>query len=155
MKRKNLIITALVFIFLTPTLTAADFAMPPGKWWKVPQVVRRLELTSQQQNRLDDVFLEAAAELIDLRGEVEKRGLLLRAQIDRPELNQEAVRGAARAVSEARGDLFERELMMMIEMRTILTAQQWDQLRRALDEREGAARERRQPPPRDDRPNRE
>ena len=31
---------------------AAD--LPPGKWWRRPEIVQKLELTEDQQNRLDD-----------------------------------------------------------------------------------------------------
>ena len=54
------------------TATASAQQMPPGKWWRRPEITRTLALTSDQQARLDAIFRSAANELIDRRADVEK-----------------------------------------------------------------------------------
>lgn len=130
--------------------------MPPGKWWRRPNVVQRLQLTSEQQTRLDEVFERNGTTLIDLKASVEKAMLALRTELERPQLSREGVQRAAERVNAARGELFERELMMLVDMRGVLTADQWREVRDTLGRqnegprpqgrREGARRQQPRPP---------
>jgi len=116
---------------------AAAFAnaqqMPPGKWWQRPEIVRELALTSEQQDRLDEIFRGAANGLIDAKADVEKLQIALRGELDRPQLQRANVLRIAGQLSDARGRLFEREMTMLLEMRGVLNDRQWNQVRNALD----------------------
>lgn len=137
----------LVLVSAMPALSQG-FGLPPGKWWRMPQVAQKLELTRAQQDRLDEVFRTSAPELIDLKAELEKATVSLRGTMDRSEVDRSAVLRAADAVSEARANLFARELELLLDMRAVLEVAQWNQLRRALDERrEGPPRPSRRPRP--------
>lgn len=114
---------------------AAEPGMPPGRWWRHAEVAERLALTGDQQVRLDEVFRNNAKDLVDLKGEMEKRSIDLRATLEQPQLNRTEVQKAATRVSEARGKLFEREVMMLVEMRSVLNDQQWALLRDRLEGR--------------------
>jgi hypothetical protein len=123
----------------------AQEGLPGGKWWKRPEVVRQLQLTSQQQDQLEGVFRRHAEDLIDLRAEIEKASLSLRGELDRPALDRQGIQSAAGRVSEARSRLFERELMMLVDMRGVLSADQWNRFRAALDRRGAQERPQRRP----------
>lgn len=125
-------ITLLVIVLLTASLAGAQ-QLPPGKWWQRPEIVRELQLTSEQRDRLDTTFNTAANGLIDAKAEVEKLQVALRAEIDRPQLRRAEIQELAARVSEARGKMFERELMLLVDMRGVLNDQQWDRLRSHLD----------------------
>jgi Spy/CpxP family protein refolding chaperone len=124
---------------------AAQEGLPGGKWWKRPEVVRQLQLTSQQQDQLEGVFRRHAEALIDLRAEREKAHLALGAELDRPSLDRQAIQSAAGRVSQAGSRLFERELMMLVDMRGVLTSEQWNRFRAAQDRRGGQERPQRRP----------
>lgn len=113
----------------------AEPGMPPGKWWRRAEVAQRLALTSDQQLRLDEVFRVNARDLVDLKADVEKRSIDLRSAFEQPQLDRADVQKAAAQVSEARGKLFEREVMMLVEMRSVLNDQQWARLRDRLQDR--------------------
>lgn len=141
-------------IVLAATLTlAAAFAnaqqLPPGKWWQRPEIIRELQLTNEQQDKLDEIFRAAANGLIDAKGEVEKLQIALRGEIDRPQIRRAEVLRIAGQLNDARGKLFERELAMLIDMRTVLTDQQWQRMRQALDrmKERPMQRQQQQPPP--------
>jgi len=127
---KRLMIAALL-------LLAAAFAnaqqMPPGKWWQRPEIVQRLELTNDQQEKLDEIFRGAANGLIDAKGEVEKLQISLRGELDRPQMRRAEVLRVSKQLSDARGRLFERELTMLMDMRGVLSDDQWHKVRDALD----------------------
>ena len=128
-------------------LVAAGLAeaqqLPPGKWWRRPEVVQRLELTGEQQNRLDDVFRGAADGLIDAKAGVEKLQVALRGEIDRSTLRRGEIQRIAGELNAARGRLFERELMMLVDMRAVLNESQWNRLREHLDRMQDHNREQR------------
>ena len=120
-------------LMLVASAALAQVNLPPGKWWRRPDVVQLLNLSDEQQDHLEKVFQRSADDLIDLRGEVEKQSIALRAALDRPQLDREQVRAIAQRLNEARGRQFQRELMMLVDMRTVLTDMQWNRLRNALD----------------------
>lgn len=131
---KRIVAIILVVSALSLSL-AAEPGLPPGKWWRRAEVAERLALTSEQQVRLDEVFRNNAKELVDLKAETEKRSIDLRGALEQQELNRTEVQTAAARVSEARGKLFEREVMMLVEMRSVLNGQQWARLRERLEGR--------------------
>jgi len=120
---------------LAVLVTTAGWAqqLPPGRWWRAPRIVETLGLTEDQQTRLESVFRGAANDLIDRKADVEKLNIALRGELDRPQLDRQAIQRLAMRLNEARGHLFERELMMLVDMRGVLNEQQWSRLRAELD----------------------
>jgi Spy/CpxP family protein refolding chaperone len=128
---KRIALAALLMLVASAAL--AQLNMPPGKWWRRPEIVQELNLNEEQQDRLEGVFATSASDLIDLRGDVEKQSIALRAAIDRPQLDRDAIRQAAQKLNDARGRQFQRELMMLVDMRGVLTDAQWNRMRNALE----------------------
>lgn len=133
---------ALVCAALAGSAFAAD--LPPGKWWRREEIVQALGLSADQQTKLDGIFRSSAADLIDLRGAVEKQNIALRGELDQPQLNRADIQRAAAKLSEARARLFERELMMLVDMRAVLTEPQWNQMRSGLESRRPLQQQRQQ-----------
>ena len=117
--------------------------MPPGKWWQRPEIIRELQLTNDQQRRLDEIFRGAANDLIDAKGEVEKLQIAIRGELDRPQVRRAELLKIAGQLSAARGKLFERELTMLVDMRGVLNEQQWTRMRQHLEDRRPPGRGRR------------
>lgn len=107
--------------------------LPPGKWWRRQEVVRQLELTSDQQSKLDEVFRKASDDLIDAKANVEKLQISLRGELDRTQLRRAELQRIAAQLTQARGKLFEHELMMLADMRGVLNEEQWTRLRTFLE----------------------
>ena len=127
--RRALLAAALLIL----VAASAGAQLPPGKWWRRPEIAQQLGLTEEQQSRLDGIFRSSANDLIDLRGDVEKASIALRSELDQPQLNRANIQRVAAHLSDARGRLFERELMMLIDMRGVLTDPQWNRMRVELD----------------------
>ncbi|HEX9161243.1 MAG TPA: periplasmic heavy metal sensor [Thermoanaerobaculia bacterium] len=128
--RRLLLATALV-LMVAPVPASAQ--LPPGKWWRRPETVHQLGLSDDQQSRLDNIFRTSATELIDLRADTEKLSIAIRGELDQEQINRENLRRLAGRLSDAQGRLFERELMMLVDMRGVLNDEQWRQLRADLD----------------------
>jgi multidrug resistance efflux pump len=122
---------AMLIVLAAGAALAAD--LPPGKWWRRPEIIQTLSLSSDQQEKLENVWRAASGDLIDARAEVEKQNIALRAELERPQLERRAVQAAAARLNAARGRLFERELMMLVDMRGVLTDAQWTRMRAFLD----------------------
>ena len=130
MKRMILAVAALVLF----TAIAEAQQMPPGKWWRRAEVIRELSLTAEQQEQLDEVFRSAANDLIDAKAAVEKLQIALRGEIDRSQLRRGDIQRIVADLNVARGRLFEREMMMLVDMRGVLSEPQWNRLRQRLDQ---------------------
>jgi Spy/CpxP family protein refolding chaperone len=124
------IVITLATLFVTVTAFAQ---LPPGKWWRRPEIVRSLNLSDEQQDRLESIFRTSATDLIDLKAEVDKSAIALRGELDRPQLDRAAIHRVAMRLSDARGKLFDRELTMLVEMRSVLNDQQWNRMRNEID----------------------
>jgi Spy/CpxP family protein refolding chaperone len=129
----GIVIKRLAFAILLFATSVMAAELPPGRWWRQPAIVQMLALTDDQQSRLEGIFRGAANDLIDLKGEVEKSNIALRGELDRPQLDRAAIRRVGVRLNEARSRLFERELMMLVDMRSVLNDTQWNRLRNELD----------------------
>lgn len=129
MNKKILIASILVLM----VAGAAVAQLPPGKWWRQPNLVNTLQLSEDQQNKLEGIFRTSANELIDMKGEVEKAAIALRGELDQSQLNRQNIQRAAARLNEARGRQFVRELNMLADMRGVLTDAQWNRMRNELD----------------------
>jgi Spy/CpxP family protein refolding chaperone len=132
---------ALTFALLLIAGSAFAQALPPGKWWRRPEIVQSLNLSEEQQDRLERIFRDSAIDLIDLKADVDKASIALRGELDRPQLDRAAIHRVAMRLSEARGRLFDRELTMLVEMRGVLSDPQWNRMRNELDRIERGARQ--------------
>ena len=130
MKRRILLCAALA---MTLAAMVGAAPLPPGKWWRRPEFVQQLALTDDQQSRLDATFRAAANDLIDRRADVEKLSIAIRSELDQPQLSRENLRRLAGRLSDAQGKLFERELMMLVDMRSVLSDAQWNRMRQTLE----------------------
>lgn len=126
--------TFLIAIVMAAFAASAFAQLPPGKWWRRPDVINRLELSADQQDKLDGIFRASASDLIDLRGAVEKENIALRGELDQPQLNRTNIQHIAGRLNEARGRLFQRELAMLVDMRAVLSDQQWNRMRTELEQ---------------------
>ncbi len=128
---KRLLLCAAAALTLAMSVSAAP--LPPGKWWRRPEFATNLQLTNDQQMRLDLIFRMAANDLIDLRADAEKTSISIRSELDQPQLNRDNLRKLAAKLSETQGKLFDKELMMLVDMRSVLSDEQWGRLRSELD----------------------
>jgi Spy/CpxP family protein refolding chaperone len=113
--------------------TSAFGQLPPGKWWRQPEIIQNLSLTEDQQDKLDAIFRGAANDLIDTKAEIDKGTIALRGELDKPQLDRNAIRAIAQRINAARSKKFESELMMLTDMRAVLSETQWNKMRSAID----------------------
>jgi Spy/CpxP family protein refolding chaperone len=121
-----------VFAILTLALgaLAADFMdLPPGRWWKNSDVIRELNLTPDQQKKLDDIMFIQMDKMIDLRAALDKEELKLKMLLDAPQIVEKQVLDQVDRVLAARDRMHRLRAEMFVKVRTLLTPDQWERMK--------------------------
>ncbi len=121
---------------------------PPGKWWKRPRIVQMLDLTAEQQAKLEDIFSRRRREFVDLKADVERRQIDVEELVAKKDSDSRKVSAAVDALEQSRLKLRKAATMMFLEQKDVLSAAQWQQVldrreewrAQRLMERRGAAR---------------
>jgi periplasmic protein CpxP/Spy len=125
MKRVLIIIAVLAAV---GPLVANEFDLPPGKWWENPRFVNHIGLTDEQQDQTREVVYQHARRMIDLKADVDKAGLDLAESVDQQEFDPAPVRAAYAVFQTARKKLENERFEMLLEVRKILTYEQWQKI---------------------------
>ena len=122
--------------FLAAPARPAEAQMPeapPGKWWKRPRIVQMLDLSAEQQAKLEDIFLRRRREFVDLKADVERRQIDVEELVAKKDSDSRKVSAAVDALEQSRLKLRKAATMMFLEQKDVLSAAQWQQV---LDRRE-------------------
>jgi hypothetical protein len=100
-----------------------------GKWWQDSELAKKLQLTDAQIRQLNQTFFDHRLKLIDYGAEMEKQDLKLQNLLDEdmPETGQ--VSSQVDQVLTARGKLEREYTMMNLDLRKVLSVEQWRQLK--------------------------
>jgi Spy/CpxP family protein refolding chaperone len=124
--KKTLMIIALLAV--AGPLAANDFDLPPGRWWEDQRLVSRIGLTDKQQDQIREVVYQHARRMIDLKADVDKAGLDLLGTVDQLDFDPAPVRVAYARFQTARQKLENERFEMLLEVRQILSYEQWQKI---------------------------
>ena len=110
------------------SLSAQPLAVPPGRWWDRPRIAAELGLSDEQRHSLDGVALAHAKTMVDLKAEVEKRELDLRAAAGDEPFDAKRVREAFAVLQQRRTALEQERFELLLKVREVLSAEQWRKL---------------------------
>jgi Spy/CpxP family protein refolding chaperone len=106
-----------------------------GKWWQDSQIAKQLQLSDSQISQLNQIFYDHRLKLIDDGAEMEKADLKLQNLLDQDEPKDAQVEAQVDQVLAARGKLEREYTMMNLDLRKVLSVQQWKQLKSIRNER--------------------
>lgn len=116
-----------------------DFRIaPPGMWWKNPDLVSKLNITADQQKRMDDIFQKSRLDLIDLKATLEKEEVTLQPMLAENPPDTNKVLAQIDRIAHARADLERANARMLLGIRGVLSPDQWTKLQ--TEDREGRHR---------------
>lgn len=122
--KKTLIIT--VVLAMGALVSAAnEFDLPPGKWWENPRLVDHISLSDEQQVQIRQIVYAYAKRMIDLKADVDKAGVDLATSVDQQDFDPAPVRAAYAVFQTARHKLEIERFEMLLEVRQVLTYEQW------------------------------
>jgi Spy/CpxP family protein refolding chaperone len=106
--------------------------MPKGiyAWWNRPEIRRDLNLTPQQQKKIQGTMKEFRPHLNDVRAAVERAEVELQAQFDQDPVDEGRANQAIGRLIEARSDLTRTLSELSLKLRVVLTEKQWQELQR-------------------------
>jgi hypothetical protein len=110
-----------------------------GEWWKDSNVAKKLQLTDGQITQLDQTFFDHKMKLVDYGAEMEKEDLKLQNLLDADVPSEGQVGTQVDQVLTARGKLEREYTMMNLDLRKVLSIEQWRQLKSIREERGGPA----------------
>lgn len=118
----------ILFIFVfTFVVSTTGFAimqdiekLPPGKWWKNPDIVRYLKITDKEKSSLDQMYREKKKSMISIKAVMESQKLDMEALMDRDPLNETAIKDKYRAMLNEGMNLFEKQFEFLLEVRKLL-----------------------------------
>ena len=133
MKKKTLLMTALAIIglttFILPSLLAFDPPMAGGKWWLRPAIKDKLQLTLDQTEKINKIWIEHRKRIIDTRGEIEKTYLDLESLMDQPTVDKQEAYRLAERLGQLVAQQTEARIKMTIDIRQELSVEQFEKLK--------------------------
>ena len=109
--------------------------MPHGKWWRMPEVAKKLELTSEEQQKFDDLFVQSRRQMIDLKNNVQKKGLELEVILDQQNFDESAFMDRFKKFQDARTNLTNERFRFLVEVRKLLGLDRYRQLKTEFRDR--------------------
>ena len=102
--------------------------LPPGTWWRNPEVATRIGLTAEQQKRIDGIFLQSRVQLIHMHASLEEEQLLLEPLLDANPVDQTKALAQIGKIADTRAELEKTDAKMLLGIRAVLNADQWTKL---------------------------
>lgn len=100
-----------------------------GTWWKRSEVVKKLQLSDDQISRLDEVFNQHRTRLKQHTSEMATQDQKLQALLDADVPNEGQINAQVDQVLAARGKLEREFTMMNLDLRKVLSLDQWRALK--------------------------
>ena len=106
-----------------------------GKWWRDPEISKKLQLADGQIAQLDQIFYDHRVKLIDHGADMEKQDLKLQSLLDADAPDEGQIGSQVDLVLAARGKLEREYTFMNLDLRKVLSLDQWRQLKSIRGER--------------------
>lgn len=142
MKKTLLILVAMALLTSSPVWAKrggkggfGDFQLPPGKWWRMPEAVSRLNLTADEQNSLDEMYVQSRRKTIDLKSNLEKERLELEVLVNAAQLDENACRDRFSGMQAARSALAAEWFNHVLEVRKLLGYDRYQILKEEFQKR--------------------
>jgi Spy/CpxP family protein refolding chaperone len=119
----------LLLLFVCLTGTALGQVMLPGKWWRVPQISERLDLSADEKTQIEDLFFQNRRKLLQYKRTLEQEQVALEAMLDRTPLNEATVAEKLKDLEEARTNLATERFRFILEVRKILGLERFQRLK--------------------------
>ena len=108
-------------------------SLPPGTWWRNPDMVQKLGINSDQQKKIEDVFQQHRLKLVDLDATV-KEEITLEPLMSADSPDETKTLAQIDKVAQARAELEKANARFLFAIRRVLTPDQWKKLENARPE---------------------
>lgn len=102
---------------------------PGGRWWGNPELAQKLGITADQEKKMDDILQQHRLSLVDLRASLEKQELTLEPLVSADQPEEARILAQIDKVAQARAELEKANARMLLDIRRVLTPDQWQKLK--------------------------
>jgi Spy/CpxP family protein refolding chaperone len=134
--KKVILMTVVLFFVLSgmslagsPRTEKDRMAIPPVKWWTIPEVAEKLSLTKEEKEKLDALYYDQRSRMIDLRSQAAKNRLDLEKLFNTEPFDSGAVLGSFKKSQEARNTIGLERFKFLIKVREMLGNDRFQTLR--------------------------
>jgi Spy/CpxP family protein refolding chaperone len=106
----------------------SSLQVAPGTWWNNADTATRLNLTKDQQKKMDDIFQQFRLTLIDLNAALSKEELIMDPLIASERLDEVKILAQIDRIAQARAELEKANSRMLLAIRQSLTMEQWTKI---------------------------
>jgi Spy/CpxP family protein refolding chaperone len=106
----------------------AALQVAPGTWWNNTDTATRLNLTKEQQRKMDDIFQQFRLTLIDLNAALSKEELIMDPLIAAERLDEVKILAQIDRIAQALAELEKANSRMLLAIRQSLTMEQWTKI---------------------------
>ena len=122
------------FFAISCTGIASDFmgsglTIPGNKWWQTPKVVRQLSLTTEEQRRLDGLYIQHWRKMSTLKRTVERENFELEQILGKENFDDARCMERFNKLQDARKDLVTEQFKFLVEVRKVLGTDRFRQLK--------------------------
>ena len=100
----------------------------PAKWWRDADTVRQIGLSGNQADQIEQIFMDHRMKLIDWVADLQKQELKLESALNADQPDEGIVSTQVDQVVAARGKLEKENALMMLNIRRVLSPEQWKKL---------------------------
>lgn len=133
MKKTILLLTAFALIgsisLSLPNLFAFNSPMESGKWWYRPGVKDTLQLTPDQIDTINTIWMEHKKRIIDIKGDIGKAYLDLENMMSQPMTDRQGAYKLAERLAQLHSQQTENRIKMAIDIRQELSIEQFEKLK--------------------------
>lgn len=121
---------ALILVTLLAAATAQAYDGPHGRWWHSQQVVDQLQLLPGDIQQLESAYEASRLKMIHLKSQVEAEQFKLQTLVEKPDMDDDAIKTQYRALEQARSQLADERFAFFVQVRQIIGP---DRFQRLLD----------------------
>ena len=103
-------------------------SLPPGTWWRNPEMVQKLALNADQQKKIEDIFQQHRLKLVDLDATLKKEEITLEPLMAADTPDETKTLAEIDKVAQARAELEKANARFLFGIRRVLTPDQWKKL---------------------------
>ncbi|MGI8743988.1 MAG: Spy/CpxP family protein refolding chaperone [Bryobacteraceae bacterium] len=131
---RRAVIVAVIGALASSPVGLAQLPRPTFAWWSSP-IAQDLKLSDEQRKQIRLTIKDYRPRLLELRASLERAESDLEAEFNQSSVDTRKANDAIDRFASARGDLTRTLSQMSLKLRTVLKAEQWEELQRKLDAR--------------------
>ena len=117
-----------MIVLIFPAL-ALGKDLPRGKWWQDPKLSSIMNVSKEEKQKLDELYIESRRNFINLKSAVESERFELEVLMDKDPLDEAKVLEQYRKMDNARDNLGTERFRYLLEVRKILGAERFKKLK--------------------------